>query len=137
MWGREPMPPGHNTMPWRLNLQLHAHSGQSHPPRKQWPHIPPPLRAYQTREIVTDLAHRIHTNFSGSYSMDLDYYIETAGTTSGTSIYSTKYNPRIVIDILRASMPTYPGYSTPLSSDFHDHIWIWMEDLAEHPPNTL
>lgn len=68
--------------------------------------------------------------------MDLDYYIETPDTTSGTSIYNTKYNPRLRIDILRASMPTYPGYSTPLSSNSQNQIWVWLEDLSVHPPNT-
>lgn len=101
------------------------------------PHIPTPLRAYQTGETATDFADRVCTNFSGAPVMDLDYYIATPDTTSGTSIYNTKYNPRLRIDILRASMPTYPGYSTPLSSNSQNQIWVYLEDLSVHPPNTL
>jgi hypothetical protein len=69
--------------------------------------------------------------------MDLDYYIETPDTTSGTSIYNMKYNPRLRIDILRASTPTYPGYRTPLSSNSQNQIWVWLEDLSAHPPEML
>jgi hypothetical protein len=69
--------------------------------------------------------------------MDLDYYIDTPDTTSGTSIYNTQYNPRLQLDILRASMPTDPGYSTPLSSNSQDQIWVFLEDLSAHPPGTL
>jgi hypothetical protein len=101
------------------------------------PHIPTPLRAHQTGETATDLAHRVCTNFSGAPVMDLDYYIEIPDTSSGTSIYNTKYNPRLRLDILRASMPTYPGYSTPLFSNSQNQIWVWLEDLSAHPPKTL
>jgi hypothetical protein len=69
--------------------------------------------------------------------MDLDYYIETPDTTSGTSIYNTKYNPRLRLDILRANIPTLPGYGALLSSNSQNQIWVWLEDLAAHPPNTL
>lgn len=70
--------------------------------------------------------------------MDLDYYISTsADYTSGTSIYNTKYNPRLQIDILRASIPALPGYSAYLSSNSQNQIWVYLEDLSEHPPNTL
>jgi len=100
------------------------------------PHIPTPLRAHQTGETATDFAHRVRTNFSGAPVMDLDYYIETPDTTSGTSIYNTKYNPRLRIDILRANMPTYPGYSTPLFSNSQKQIWVWLEDLSVYPPET-
>lgn len=70
--------------------------------------------------------------------MDLDYYIDTPDPTSGTSIYNTKYNPRLHIDILRASIPGYPGYSysTPLSSNSQKQIWVYLEDLSAHPPET-
>lgn len=68
--------------------------------------------------------------------MDLDYYIEAPDATSGTSIYNTQYNPRLRIDILRASTPTVPAYSTALSSDDQHQIWIWLEDLSSHPPGT-
>lgn len=69
--------------------------------------------------------------------MDLDYHIETPDTTSGTSIYNTKYNPRLRLDILRASIPTNLGYSTPISSNSQKEIWVWLEDLSAHPPGTL
>lgn len=101
------------------------------------PHIPTPLRAYQTRETATDFAHRVRTNYTEGPVMDLDYYIDAPDTTSGTSIYNTKYNPRLRIDILRASMPTYPGYRTPLSSNSQKLLWVWLEDLSTHPPETL
>ncbi|RDW59556.1 hypothetical protein BP6252_12643 [Coleophoma cylindrospora] len=101
------------------------------------PHIPAPLRAHQTGESATEFAHRIRTNFSGFPVMDLDYYIETPDTTTGTSIYNMKYNPRIRLDILRASIPSLPGYSTPLSSNTQNQIWVWLEDLSAHLPNTL
>ena len=101
------------------------------------PHIPTPLRAYQAGETATDFTHRIRTKCSGASVMDLDYYIETPDTTSGTSIYNTKYNPRLQIDILRASMTTYPGYSTPLSSNSQNEIWVYLEDLSTYPPETL
>lgn len=69
--------------------------------------------------------------------MDLDYYINTPDTTSGTSIYNTKYNPRLRLDILRASTPSVPRYSTPLSSNSQNQIWVFLEDLSVHPPETL
>jgi hypothetical protein len=104
---------------------------------RAYPHIPTPLRAHQTGQTVTDFAHRVSSNFVEASVMDLDYYIESPDTTSGTSIYNTKYNPRLRIDILRASMPTYPGYSTPISSNSQNQIWVWLEDLSAHPPETL
>jgi len=100
------------------------------------PHIPTPLRAHQIAETATDFAHRVRTNFAEAPVMDLDYYIDTPDTTSGTSIYNTKYNPRLQIDILRANMPTYPGYSTPLFSNSQKQIWVWLEDLSVYPPET-
>jgi hypothetical protein len=100
-------------------------------------HIPTPLRAHQTGETATDFAHQIRTNYSGAPVMDLDYYLETPDTTSGTSIYNMEYNPRLRLDILRSSMPTYPGYSTPLFSNSQNQIWVFLEDLSTHPPETL
>ncbi|KAH8746716.1 hypothetical protein BGZ57DRAFT_935864 [Hyaloscypha finlandica] len=101
------------------------------------PHIPTPLRVHQTPEGATYFANRVCTNFSTASMMDLDYYISTPDPTSGTSIWNTKYNPRLQINILRASIPSYPGYSTPLSSNSQQQIWLWLEDLSAHPPNTL
>ena len=101
------------------------------------PHIPTPLRAHQTGETASDFAHRSNTDFAEAPVMNLDYYIETPDTTSGTSIYNAKYSPRLQIDILRASMPTNPGYSTPLSSNSQKQIWVWLEDLSAYPPETL
>lgn len=101
------------------------------------PHIPTPLRVHQTPESGTYFANRVCTNFSTAPVMDLDYYISTPDPTSGTSIWNTKYNPRLQIDILRASIPSFPGYSTPLSSNSQQQIWLWLEDLSAHPPNTL
>jgi hypothetical protein len=68
--------------------------------------------------------------------MDLDYYITTPDPTSGTSIYNTRYNPRLHIDILRATIPAYPGYRTLLSSESQNAIWVYLEDLSVHPPGT-
>ncbi|KAK5046008.1 hypothetical protein LTR84_008795 [Exophiala bonariae] len=101
------------------------------------PHIPTPLRVHQTPESATCFANRVCTNFSTAPVMDLDYYISTPDPTSGTSIWNPKYNPRLQIDILRASFSSFPGYSTPLSSDAQQQIWVWLEDLSAHPPNTL
>jgi len=102
-----------------------------------YPHIPTSVRAYQTREITIGSTQQACKNFLEAFVMDLDYYIETPDTTSKTSIYNPKYNPRLHIDILRASMPSYPGYSTPLSSNSQNQIWVWLEDLSTHPPKTL
>ncbi|KAH9223175.1 hypothetical protein DL95DRAFT_380135 [Leptodontidium sp. 2 PMI_412] len=100
------------------------------------PYVPTPLRAHQVGFTASDFAFRAGTNFSGAPVMDLDYYIETPDTTSGTSIYNTKYNPRIRFDILRASIPDLPGYSAHFSSNSQNQIWLYLEDLSEHPPNT-
>lgn len=101
------------------------------------PYIPTTLRAHQTGETVTDFANRVNTNFSEHPMMDLDYYIDAPDTTSGTSIYNTKYNPRLRIDILRARTTSYPGYYTPLPSNLQKQIWVFLEDLSSHPPETL
>ncbi|OBT71896.1 hypothetical protein VF21_10570 [Pseudogymnoascus sp. 05NY08] len=104
---------------------------------RAYPHIPTPLRAYQTIETTSDFARRSRTNVTGDLALDLDYYMDAPDTKSGsTSIYNTNYNPRLQIDILRASTPTYPAYSTPLSSDSQNQIWVWLEDLSAHPPGT-
>ncbi|KFY51707.1 hypothetical protein V497_08918 [Pseudogymnoascus sp. VKM F-4516 (FW-969)] len=97
------------------------------------PYIPTPLRAYQTIETPSDSGSPSRTNTKGALALDLDYYIDGPDTTSGTSIYNTRYDPRLRIDILRASTP---AHSTPLSSDSQHQIWIWLEDLTPHPPGT-
>ncbi|KAG4434366.1 hypothetical protein IFR05_010140 [Cadophora sp. M221] len=100
------------------------------------PYVPTPLRAHQVGFTASDFAHRVGTDFGGAPVMDLDYYIETPDTTSGTSIYNTKYNPRIRFDILRATIPDLPGYTAHFSSNSQNQIWLFLEDLSEHPPNT-
>ncbi|PVH89584.1 hypothetical protein DL98DRAFT_647325 [Cadophora sp. DSE1049] len=99
-------------------------------------HVPASLRAPQVGLVEDGVEHRPSVGVGEPTVMDLDYYIDTPDTTSGTSIYNTKYNPRIQIDILQASIPSLPGYSTPLSSDVQEMIWIWLEGLSEHPPGT-
>ncbi|OBT65470.1 hypothetical protein VE03_04961 [Pseudogymnoascus sp. 23342-1-I1] len=89
------------------------------------PHIPTPIRAYQTVE---------HTNVTSATPLDLDYYLDSPDATSATSIYNTHYNPRIRLDILRARTPLS---SFPLPSPSQRLIWVWLEDLSPHPPGTL
>ncbi|KAH7342316.1 hypothetical protein BKA65DRAFT_503892 [Rhexocercosporidium sp. MPI-PUGE-AT-0058] len=100
------------------------------------PYIPTPLRAHQIPISATAFAQRASTNYTGAPVMDLDYYIETPDTTSGTSIYNTRYNPRIRFDILRARIPGLPGYSVTFPSNFQKQIWLHLDDLSTHPPNT-
>ncbi|KAH7419350.1 hypothetical protein BKA64DRAFT_737548 [Cadophora sp. MPI-SDFR-AT-0126] len=100
-------------------------------------HVPASLRASQVGVVVNSVTHQSSISVPQSTVMDLDYYIETPDTTSWTSIYNTKYNPRVHIDILRANLPSSTGYNAPLSSDVQETIWIWLEDLSEHPPGTL
>ncbi|KAK0125489.1 hypothetical protein ONS95_000504 [Cadophora gregata] len=98
-------------------------------------YVPARLRAPQVG-LVEDSGRYRPINLGNRTVMDLDYYIDSPDTSSSTSIYNTKYNPRIIIDILRVRIPTLPGYSAPLASNAQENIWIWLEDLSEHPPGT-
>ena len=99
-------------------------------------YLPAYVRAPQVGLLEAGAEHRPIADVGKPTIMELAYYIDSPDTTSGTSIYNTKYNPRIRIDILRASIPSLPGYSASLSSDVQEMIWIWLEDLTEHPPGT-
>ena len=99
-------------------------------------YLPAYVRAPQVGLLKTGAEHRPVADVGKSTIMDLAYYIDSPDTTSRTSIYNTKYNPRIHIDILRASIPKRPGHIAPLSSDEQETIWIWLEDLSEHLPGT-
>ncbi|KAL2076075.1 hypothetical protein VTL71DRAFT_1018 [Oculimacula yallundae] len=104
------------------------------------PYVPTRLRAFQipwTAKYYKDLMTNYGTNLTGRPKMDLDYYISLSPDTgSRTSIYNTKYKPRLRLDILRANIHDGPGYSVPLSSDRQQEIWIQLEDLSEVPPGT-
>lgn len=101
------------------------------------PHIPAPLHAYATTGTVANLARPVNTYFSIGPRLDLDYYINTPDVTSETSIYNTKYNPRLRFDVLHANTTTakYNG-TIDLSSNLQNQIWVFLEDLSDHPPNT-
>ena len=98
------------------------------------PHIPTPLRApLQSSLTPLDV---IRTDVTEAVVMDLDYYIQQPDTTASTSFYNRQYSPGFLLDILRAGMPNNPGYNIPLNSTQQNRIYVFLEDLSDHPLNT-